>query len=137
VGSNPRGQEAALRRLASLHLLTQLGVNLLKGTLDVLLLKTLSWGPLHGYAISRQIRDATGDALQIEEGALYPALRRLEQRGFLRSSWGLSEHQREARFYELTESGRRELETGVRDWQRYVDAMSAVLLRTAPARSSR
>ncbi|HUP22751.1 MAG TPA: PadR family transcriptional regulator [Thermoanaerobaculia bacterium] len=110
-------------------------LNLLKGTLDVLLLKTLSWGPLHGYAISRQIREATGDALQVEEGALYPALRRLEQRGFLRSEWGLTEHQREARFYELTEPGRRELESGVRDWQRYVAAMSSVLSRAAPARS--
>lgn len=108
---------------------------LLKGTLDILLLKTLSFGPLHGYAVSRQIRDATGDALQVEEGALYPALRRLEHRGFLRSSWGLTEHQREARFYELTDAGRRELESGVRDWQRYVEAMSGVLLRTAPARS--
>lgn len=108
---------------------------LLKGTLDILLLKTLSFGPLHGYAVSRQIRDATGDALQVEEGALYPALRRLEHRGFLRSSWGLTEHQREARFYELTDAGRRELESGVRDWQRYVEAMSGVLLRTVPARS--
>ena len=112
-------------------------LDLLKGTLDVLLLKTLSYGPLHGYAVSRQIRELTGDALQVEEGALYPALRRLEHRGFLRSSWGLTELQREARFYELTDAGRRELEKGVRDWQRYVEAMSSVLLRpaTAPSRS--
>jgi transcriptional regulator len=107
-------------------------LDLLKGTLDVLLLKTLSYGPLHGYAVSRQIREASAEALQVEEGALYPALRRLEQRGFLRSSWGLTERQREARFYELTAAGRRELDDGVRHWQRYVEAMSSVLLRAAP-----
>ncbi|HVS12322.1 MAG TPA: PadR family transcriptional regulator [Thermoanaerobaculia bacterium] len=107
-------------------------MNLLKGTLHVLVLKTLSWGPLHGYAISRFIRESTADALQVEEGALYPALRRMESRGWLESSWGLTETNREARFYQLTDSGRAQLEHELGDWQRYVQAMSRVLFEARP-----
>ena len=106
---------------------------LIKGTLDVLILKAVSWGPLHGYAISRWLRQTTDDALKIEEGALYPALRRLEKKGLLSAHWALTDTNREAKFYELTERGRLALETEVDHWQRYVEAMSRVLLAASPA----
>jgi transcriptional regulator len=109
-------------------------MSLIKGTLDVLVLKTLSWGPLHGYAISRFIRESTRDVLTVEEGALYPALRRLETRGWLSSTWGLTETGREARFYQLTDVGKEQLERELGDWQRYVEAMSRVLFEARPAR---
>ncbi len=102
-------------------------LELLKGTLDVLILKTLSRGSLHGYAVSRWIREATGQAFQVEEGALYPALRRLEQRGLVEAEWGVSETGREARFYRLTPAGEEELSAGVRTWRRYARAMARVL----------
>ncbi len=105
---------------------------LLKGTLDVLILKTLSWGPLHGYAVSRWLRETSEDAFRVEEGALYPALRRLEKKGWLESSWGMTETKREAKFYSLTEDGRRHLTSEVNAWTRYVEAMSRVLYRTRP-----
>lgn len=104
-------------------------LDLLRGTLDVLILKTLSDGPLHGYGVSRSIRDRTRESLSIEEGALYPALRRLEKRGLVTAEWGKTETGREAKFYSLTPSGVSELQEGVRDWHRYVEAMAAVLGR--------
>lgn len=107
-------------------------ITLLKGTLDVLILKTLSWGPMHGYAVSRSIREATEEAFQVEEGALYPALRRLEKKGWLEASWGLTETRREARFYSLTSDGRRQLHAEVTAWTRYVEAMSRVIYRNHP-----
>lgn len=106
---------------------------LLKGTLDVLILKTLSWGPLHGYAVSRWIRETTDDVFRVEEGALYPALRRLEKKGWLAAEWGLTDTKREAKFYSLTAEGRRQLQAEVRSWTRYVEAMSRVLHSTEPA----
>jgi PadR family transcriptional regulator len=106
-------------------------LELLKGTLDVLLLKTLSAGPLHGYAISRSIRNATDDALMVEEGALYPALRRLEKRGMVRAEWGVSETGRDVRTYRMTRAGEAELATGLRTWNRYVQAMARVLEASA------
>ena len=109
-------------------------MELIRGTLDVLVLKTLSWGALHGYGISRAIRAATDDALQVEEGALYPALRRLEKRGLLQGSWGVTDTGRDARFYELTPAGRGHLEGEVESWRRYVEAMSRVLFATGPVR---
>ncbi len=108
-------------------------MELLKGTLDILVLKALSWGPLHGYGVSRWIRQTTGDVLQVEEGALYPALRRMERKGWLEARWGVTETNREARFYTLTAEGGRRLEAGVRDWGRYADAMARVLYATTPA----
>lgn len=102
-------------------------LDLLRGTLDVLILKTLSDGPLHGYGVSRSIRDRTRETLSIEEGALYPALRRLEKRGLVSAAWGTTDTGREAKFYALTPAGEAELADGVRDWHRYVEAMSAVL----------
>ncbi len=102
-------------------------IRLLKGTLDVLILRTLGWGPAHGYAISRWIRQSSGDDLQIEEGALYPALRRLEEKGWVASRWETSESGRDARVYDLTEVGRRAMRSEVVAWQRYVAVFARVL----------
>ncbi len=102
-------------------------LELLKGTLDIVILKTLEPGPRHGYGISRWVRDATGEDFSIDEGALYPALRRLEKRGFVESEWGVSDTGRDAKFYRLTPEGRAELASGVDHWERYVSAMSRVL----------
>ncbi len=107
--------------------MTDSRLKLIKGTFDVLILKTLSWGPAHGYAVSRWISDSSEDELKIEEGALYPALRRLEARGCLVSKWRLSETGREARYYEITAEGRRELRREVAAWERYVRSFTRVL----------
>jgi transcriptional regulator len=102
-------------------------LNLLQGTLDILVLKALAAGPQHGYGVARWIRDTTDDALQIEEGALYTALHRMEERGWLEPEWGLSENNRRAKFYSLSPLGRRELENGTRSWSRYAEAVFKVL----------
>lgn len=102
-------------------------LELVKGSLDVLILKTLSLRPAHGYAISRWLRQVTKDDLQVEEGALYPALHRLEQRGWIASAWGISENNRRARFYRLTARGARELERESNAWRRFSRAMGRVL----------
>ena|ERR1700709_8505 len=102
-------------------------MDLLQGTLDVLILKTLSWGPLHGYAVVRWISRQTEDALCIEEGALYPALHRMEQRGWIEAEWGVSENNRRAKFYRLTGEGRRQLQAEAISWQRYAEAVGKVL----------
>lgn len=109
-----------------------MSLELLKGTLDVLVLKTLSWGPLHGYGVSRAIRAATDDLLNVEEGALYPALRRLEARGLVEASWGRTDTGREARFYTLTPAGTEALEAEMATWDRYVAAMARVLDADGP-----
>ncbi len=106
-------------------------LELIKGTLDVLILKTLSAGPLHGYAVSRWIRETTHDAFKVEEGALYPALRRLEKKGWVEAEWGVTDTGREARIYRLTEAGRKELASSVQTWHRYVEAMGRVLGESA------
>lgn len=108
--------------------MTRESLELLKGTLDIVILKTLEAGPRHGYGISRWVRDATGEDLSIDEGALYPALRRLEKRGFLEAEWGVSDTGRDAKFYRLTDVGRRELASAVDNWERYVAAMTRVLV---------
>ena len=113
--------------------MTGSSMELLKGTLDVLILKTLSWGARHGYGVSKVIRDVTGDALQVEEGALYPALRRLEKRGLVEAEWGVTDTGREAKFYALTGKGRDVLEAEVTSWGRYVEAMGKVLYADGPA----
>jgi PadR family transcriptional regulator, regulatory protein PadR len=102
-------------------------LELLRGTLDVLILKTLSWGPAHGYAIADWIETVTGDALQIEEGSLYPALHRLEKRGWIESEWGLSDNNRRAKYYRLTSRGRRELQAEASSWARFAVAVGKVL----------
>jgi PadR family transcriptional regulator PadR len=98
-----------------------------RGTLDVLILKALVWGPLHGYAITSFIRRQSDDALLVEEGTLYPALWRLENKGLLEAEWGLSENNRKARFYRLTPEGRRQLRHEVKVWQAYATAVGKVL----------
>ncbi|HUG41786.1 MAG TPA: PadR family transcriptional regulator [Longimicrobiales bacterium] len=100
---------------------------LLQGTLDVLVLKALAWGPRHGYGVASWIRATTDEALKVEEGALYTALHRLERRGWLESEWGVSENNRRAKFYRLTGGGRRELREGTRDWTAYAEAVFKVL----------
>jgi PadR family transcriptional regulator PadR len=102
----------------------------LRGTLDVLILKTLVWGPLHGYAITNFIRQRSDDALLIEEGTLYPALWRLEHKGLLEAEWGLSENNRRAKFYRLTPEGRRRLRHEVKTWEAYATAVGKVLAAT-------
>ncbi|HKT80047.1 MAG TPA: PadR family transcriptional regulator [Vicinamibacterales bacterium] len=102
--------------------------DLLHGTLDALILKTLASGPLHGYAIARSIEDTTGDAVSVEEGSLYPALYRLERRGLLEAEWGTSELGRRAKLYRLTEPGRRQLAIETAAWRRFATAISKVLL---------
>jgi transcriptional regulator len=98
-----------------------------KGTLDLMILKTLSWGPAHGYAIARWIEQCTGDVLKVEEGSLYPALHRLEERGFVVSEWGVTSTKREAKFYRVTALGKKSLLSAQKDWKRFAVALSAVL----------
>ncbi|HSN86350.1 MAG TPA: PadR family transcriptional regulator [Thermoanaerobaculia bacterium] len=102
-------------------------LDLLHGTVAVLILKTLTWGALHGYDISRSIRQRSEGALGLEDAALYQALHRLEHKGWIEAEWGLSENNRRAKFYRLTHEGRRQLETEVTSWRAYVDAVSKVL----------
>jgi transcriptional regulator len=99
----------------------------LHGTLDALILKTLTWGPRHGYAISRWLRETSGDAIVVEEGSLYPALYRLEREGWIAAEWGMTELDRRARFYKLTPAGRRQLADEVEGFQRFVAAVSPIL----------
>lgn len=101
-----------------------------RGTLDVLILKAVVWGPLHGYAITSFIRRQSDDALLVEEGTLYPALWRLESKGLLAAEWGLSENNRKAKFYRLTPEGRRQLRHEVKTWQAYAAAVAKVLAAT-------
>jgi PadR family transcriptional regulator, regulatory protein PadR len=108
------------------------GSDLYIGTLDVLILKALSWKPMHGYAIGRWIRTTTDDVLTIQEGALYPALHRLQRKGWLDEEWGLTETNREAKYYRLTAAGRRQLRAEIARWQAYSRAVSAAL-EAAPA----
>jgi PadR family transcriptional regulator, regulatory protein PadR len=102
-------------------------LDLLQGTLDVLVLKTLSWGPRHGYAVAGWIRETTDDDLQVEEGALYTALHRMEKRGWIESEWGLSENNRKAKYYQLTTAGRQQLRAQTTRWTRYAQAVFKVL----------
>jgi PadR family transcriptional regulator PadR len=108
-------------------------VDLLQGTLDVLVLKALSWAPLHGYGVARWLQQTTNDVLSIEEGSLYPALHRMERRGWISSEWGLSENNRRAKYYKLTTEGRRQLRAESSTWSVFSDAVSKVLAATAPA----
>jgi len=102
-------------------------LDLLQGTLDLLILKTLNWGPRHGYAVASWIRETTDQRLQIEEGALYTALHRMENRGWLESEWGLSENNRRAKYYQLTSAGRKQLRAKTAVWTDYAAAVFKVL----------
>lgn len=102
-------------------------LEILKGTLEVLILQTLSRAPNHGYGIGRWLKETTADAFVVEEGALYPALRRMEKRGLIAADWDVTETGREAKFYHLTAMGREELQTAQENWARYVTAMAQVM----------
>jgi transcriptional regulator len=102
-------------------------LDLLQGTVDVLILKTLSWQPMHGFAVSRWIRQRTEGVLVVEDAALYQALHRLEQRGWIESEWGLSENNRRAKYYELTAAGRRQLRAEDGVWRQYAAAVFKIL----------
>jgi PadR family transcriptional regulator PadR len=104
--------------------------SLLHGTLDALILKTLATGPRHGYAIARWIEEASGDAVLVEEGSLYPSLYRMEKRGWIESGWGMSELGRKAKFYRLTPEGRRQLKLQTTQWAQFSEGVSKILLAT-------
>ena len=105
--------------------------DLYTGTLDVLILKAVSWGPRHGYAIGRWIRETTEDVLNVQEGALYPALHRLERKQLLAEEWRLSETGRQAKYYSLTPAGRAHLQHEVARWSRFSRAVSRALAAAA------
>ena len=107
--------------------MTKHKADLLQGTLDMLILKALSSGPMHGYGVGQRIEQMAEDLLRVEEGSLYPALYRLEERGWIRSEWGKSDNNRRARFYTLTAAGRRQLGVEEANWRRLVLAVGKVL----------
>lgn len=102
-------------------------LELVRGTLDLLILKALSWGPKHGLAVLRWLEQVTRARLQIEEGALYPALHRMEQKGWLEAEWGLTDKNRKAKYYRLTREGRRQLSAELSRWSRYTEAVGLVI----------
>jgi PadR family transcriptional regulator, regulatory protein PadR len=102
-------------------------LELMHGTVAVLILKTLTWGPMHGYDVSRTIRQRSDGALGLEDAALYQGLHRLEAKGWIAAEWGLSENNRRAKFYRLTDEGRRQLQAELSSWRSYVSAVSKVL----------
>jgi PadR family transcriptional regulator PadR len=104
-----------------------MAVDLLQGTLDLLVLKTLAMGPMHGWAISQRIEQVSGEVLRVQQGSLYPALHRLEQRAWIRAKWGASENNRRARYYELTAAGRRQLAVETTNWEKLAGAVALVL----------
>jgi transcriptional regulator len=106
-------------------------VDLLQGTLDMLILKAVSLGPLHGYGVLLRIQQISGGRLEIQQGSLYPALFRLEHQGLIAGAWGESENKRRAKYYSVTAAGRRRFQEQTRDWNRMADIIAGVL-RTAP-----
>ena len=105
--------------------------DLLQGTLDLLILKVVAHGPVHGYGISQRIRQISQDVLQVQQGSLYPALHRLEKRGWLQADWGESENGREAKFYKLSPKGRKQLAAEEETWERLSKAVGLVLTAVA------
>ena len=105
-------------------------LDLIQGTLDVMILKALSWGPMHGFGVAKWIRQTTDDVLQIEDGALYPALHRMEFRGLIDADWDLTENKRRAKYYRLTAKGRQQLRSRASSWERYSAAVSKVIQAT-------
>ena len=102
-------------------------IDLLQGTLDLLILKTLAFEPMHGWGISQHIQQVSQDSLQVQQGSLYPALHRLEQQGWIASEWGASENNRRAKYYRLTGSGRKQLEVETERWERLSAAVAQIL----------
>ena len=114
--------------------MTDRDIDLIQGTLNVLILRALSWGPANGYAVAQWVRTITGEEIEIDEGALYPALHRMEQRGWIEAEWRLSPNNRRAKYYQLTAEGRRALKERVQSWERLVAAVGKILTtRTRPA----
>jgi transcriptional regulator len=111
---------------ASDNILTQ-HINLPQGTLDLLILRTVALGPQHGWAISERVQQMSSDALRIQQGSLYPALHRLERRGLIKAHWGTSDNNRRAKYYELTRTGRRQLEADQKAWEKLAAAVAQVL----------
>ena len=107
-------------------------IDLLRSSLDLLILKALSWGPRHGYAVAEWIEYATSDALSVEEGTLYPALHRLERKAWVNAEWGVSDNNRRAKFYRLTAAGRAQFRVEAPTWHRYAEAIAAALRSTSP-----
>jgi PadR family transcriptional regulator len=107
--------------------MTAHNIDLPQGTLDLLILRTLALGPNHGWAISERIHQISSKVLQIQQGSLYPALHRLERRGWIKARWGASENNRRAKYYELTDAGRKQLETEKDEWQKLAAAVAQVL----------
>jgi PadR family transcriptional regulator PadR len=101
--------------------------DLLQGTLDLLILKTLAGGPMHGWGVAQKIHVLSEDILQVNQGSLYPALHRLEQQGLIGAQWGASENNRQAKFYELTRAGRKQLAEETRNWERMAGAVARIL----------
>ena len=102
-------------------------IDLPQGTLDLLILRTLALGPQHGWAISERVQQMSSDVLQIQQGSLYPALHRMERRGFIKARWGTSENNRRAKYYELSKNGRQQLEVQKDAWQKLTAAVAQVL----------
>lgn len=102
-------------------------LDLLQGTLDMLVLRVLNGGPMHGWGIASRLQLLSKDVIQVEEGSIYPALHRMELKGWIKAEWGLSENNRKARFYELTKDGRTQLATEAKDWSRIREAITAVM----------
>jgi len=105
--------------------------DLLQGTLDLLVLKTLALGPQHGWGISQRIQQISRDVLQVNQGSLYPALHRLEQQGWIAAEWGTSEHNRQAKFYRLTRTGQKQLAAETENWERLSEAVARILQATS------
>ena len=106
------------------------GSNLFRGTLDLLILQTLKWDPLHGYGIGRWVKEESGGALELEEGVLYPALRRIENRGWIKGEWGENDTGRKARFYSLTKEGWVALEKETARWEEHAGAVFSILRKS-------
>lgn len=102
-------------------------IELLQGTLDMLILQTLRWGRQHGYGIGQAIRSGSGEVLQVETGSLYPALHRLEKQGWIRSEWGVSEHNQRAKYYQLTRSGKKQLTSERSRWNQMIAAVAGLM----------
>ena len=119
-----------LPRCSRRDILTDKQLDLLQGTLDMLILKAVSLGPLHGYGILLRIQQISKDRLEIQQGSLYPALYRLEHQGWIASEWGESENKRKARFYRLTATGKRRLQTEAANWNRMSDVIAGILETT-------
>jgi PadR family transcriptional regulator PadR len=104
--------------------------DVLQGTLDLLIMRTMALGPMHGWAIAQRIQQISNDLLRVQQGSLYPALHRLEHQGWITAEWGASENNRRARFYSLTKAGRKQLEAEVSKWERLSAGVNLVLKRT-------